>query len=258
MITGASSGMGRAAALMFAREGANVAVVGRSRQRVHETADEIGDQALPMTTDVRDARAIAGVFEAAVERRGGINVVFNNAGGGDAGMREVHAYTEAEFDDFISINLRDVWLGMKYGIPLLREAGGGSIISTSSIGAITGINGTAAYAAAKSGIHALTRTAAAENAQHNIRVNCIVPGAVMSRLGLPSDSEQTEEDIQARRERGARNSPIGRGGVGDDIAYLAVFLASDESEFITGQLIVADGGWTAIDARTNPRAGHGG
>jgi len=151
------------------------------------------------------------------------------------------------FNEAIAVNLTAVWLGMRFGIPLIEASGGGSIISTSSIGALQGIPTTGPYSAAKYGAHALTRTCAAEVASKNIRVNCIIPGAITTRFALPSDAEQTEEDLQARRERGARISPMARSGNPEEIATLALFLACDDSSFITGQCIAADGGMTSVN-----------
>ena len=176
-------------------------------------------------------------------------VVFDSPNDDLARPYLVHELSEALFDEYIALNLKSVWLGMKYGIPCLQQAGGGSIISTSSLGAEIGLPGTGAYAAAKNGIHALTRTAAAETAAQSIRVNCIVPGAIVSRFGLPSEAEQTDENLQARRDHSALVSPVARAGEAEDVASLALFLASDESGFITGQSIPVDGGWLAIDAR---------
>jgi len=252
LITGASAGMGRATAVLFAQEGANVVAVGRSERRLQEVADEIGrDQALPVIADVRNSAELQAAFSAAVERFGGLNIVFNNAGGGEPSPRTIPELDEALWNDYLAINLGGVFLGMKYGIPLLEQAGGGSIISTSSIGAVGGISGTAGYSAAKAGIHALTRVAAAETADKNIRVNCIISGAVATRFLLPTDAEQSEADLEARRVHGAQLSPMGRSGEGIDIANLALFLASDESTFITGQCIVADGGMTAVNGWVN-------
>ena len=136
---------------------------------------------------------------------------------------------------------------MRFGIPLIETSGGGSIISTSSIGALQGIPTTGPYSAAKYGAHSLTRTCAAEVASKNIRVNCIIPGAITTRFALPSDAEQTEEDLRARRERGARISRMARSGDPEEIATLALFLACDDSSFITGQCIAADGGMTSVN-----------
>ena len=248
LITGASAGIGRATAVLFGQQGANVVALGRSQSRLQEVVDEIGqDQALAVIGDVRNASEVESAFVAAAERFGGLNIVFNNAGGGEPVPLPITEMDEALWNDYLAINLTGVFLGMKFGIPLLEQAGGGSIISTSSVGAIGGIANTAGYNAAKAGVHSLTRVAAAETADKNIRVNCIVPGSVATRFLLPTDAEQSEADLEARRAHGAQVSPLGRAGEGIDIANLALFLASDESSFITGQCIVADGGMTAVN-----------
>ena len=235
LITGASAGIGRATAVLFGQEGANVVAVGRSesRSRLQEVVDEIGqDQAVAVIADVRDASALESAFVAAEERFGSLNVVFNNAGGGEPSPLPITEMDEDLWNDYIAINLTGVFLGMKFGIPLLEQAGGGSIISTSSVGAIGGIANTAEYNAAKAGVHSLTRVAAAETADKNIRVNCIVPGSVATRFLLRTDAEQSEQELEARRAHGAQVSPLGRAGEGIDMANLALFLASDESSFI--------------------------
>ncbi len=247
LIVGASAGMGLASAQLFAEHGANVVMVGRNQQRLQAAADEIGEQALPVVADVRFEDQLKSAFDAAVERWGQLNVVFNNAGPGDGGPAPIRDMSAEQFDDFIAINLRAVFLGMKFAIPLFEQAGGGSLIATSSIGAISGVPESAAYCAAKAGAHALSRTAAAELSHLNIRANVIVPGHVTTRFALPSDAPQTEADLEARRAHGARLSPMARPGEPEDIANLALFLASDDSSYITGQCIVADGGMTAVN-----------
>lgn len=247
IIVGASAGMGLASARLFAEHGANVIMVGRNQQRLREASDLIGDQAVPVVADVRDESQLKAAFDTAEERWGELHVVFNNAGPGDGGSHTIADMTADIFDDFIAVNLRAVFLGMKYAIPLMERAGGGSIISTSSVGALAGIATTAGYNAAKAGVHSLTRVAAAETAAKGIRANVIVPGAIATRFGLPSDAEQTEADLQATRERQAHLAPMGRGGEAGDIASLALFLASDDSAFITGQCFVADGGMMGVN-----------
>lgn len=248
VIVGASAGIGQASAQLFAEHGANVVLVGRNRARLDAAVAEIGEQAIGVAADVCFGDQLKAAFDAAVEKWGGVDIVFNNAGPGDIGLTPTHELTEEQFDHGIAVNLRAVWLGMKFGIPLMEEAGGGSIISTSSVAAISGVAQSAPYSAGKLGCHALSRTVAAEVSHKNIRVNVIVPGSVTTRFGLPSSREQSEADIQARRERGKRVSPMRRSSDAEEIANLALFLASDDSSFITGQAIVADGGMTAVNA----------
>ncbi|MCY3569739.1 MAG: SDR family NAD(P)-dependent oxidoreductase [Chloroflexi bacterium] len=247
IIVGASAGMGLASARLFAEHGANVIMVGRNQQRLQEAAELIGEQAVPAVADVRDESQLKDAFDIADERWGELHVVFNNAGPGDGGSHNIADMTADIFDDFIAVNLRAAFLGMKYAIPLMERAGGGSIISTSSIGGISGVPGAAGYCAAKAGCHALSRSLAAEYSDKHIRANVIVPGQVTTRFGLPSDAPQSEADLEVIRARGRRLSPMERAGEAEDVANLALFLASDDSSYITGQEFVIDGGMTAVN-----------
>ena len=254
VITGAGSGMGRATAELFAEEGARVLVMDRWAERAEDAASGIGEAAVAFTGDVSQGEDVQAMFQAAVDAFGGINIIYNNAG---IGAREdnVRDCPEEVFDEIMAINLRGVWLGMKYGIPHLQRAGGGSIISTASVAGISGLSGITAYCASKGGVISLTRTVAGEFASSGIRINCICPGAIATRIGDNSQGPQDPAQLERRRERNAGAHPLGRSGEGSDIAQAALFLASDESSFMTGQAIVVDGGWTAIDGRWADFAG---
>ena len=255
VITGAGSGMGQATAELFAAEGANVLVADRWEERAERVAAGIseqsagaGGQAAAFVGDVAQGEDVQAMFSAAAERWGKIDVIYNNAG---IGSREenVRDCPEDVFDEIMAINLRGVWLGMKYGIPHLEAAGGGSIISTASVAGLSGLSGIAAYCASKGGVIALTRAAAGEWASSGIRINCICPGVIATRIGDDSQGPQDAVQLERRRTTGARITPLGRSGEGRDIADAALWLASDESSFVTGQAIVVDGGWTGVDAR---------
>ncbi len=255
VITGAGSGMGQATAELFAAEGANVLVVDRWEERAERVAAGISEQAAgasgraaAFVGDVAQGEDVQAMFSAAAERWGRIDVIYNNAGIG--GREEnVRDCPEDVFDEIMAINLRGVWLGMKYGIPHLEAAGGGSIISTASVAGLSGLAGIAAYCASKGGVIALTRAAAGEWASSGIRINCICPGVIATRIGDDSQGPQDAAQLERRRTTGARITPLGRSGEGRDIADAALWLASDESSFVTGQAIVVDGGWTGVDAR---------
>ena len=248
VITGAGAGMGRATAQLFAEEGARVLVVDRWTERAEDAVQQIGSGAAAFTADVAQGEDVQAMFAAAAERWGRVDVIYNNAG---IGGREdnVRDCPEAVFDEIMSINLRGVWLGMKYGIPHLERAGGGSIISTASVAGLSGLSGIAAYCASKGGVIALTRAAAGEWAAKGIRINCICPGAIATRIGDNSPGPQDPGALDRRRAVSAKAHPLGRSGEGSDIAQAALYLASDDSSFVTGQAIVVDGGWTAVDRR---------
>jgi NAD(P)-dependent dehydrogenase (short-subunit alcohol dehydrogenase family) len=170
-------------------------------------------------------------------------VIYNNAGvGGPEG--KVTECSEERYDLISDVNIRGVWLGMKYGIPHIERAGGGSIIVTASIAAITGVAGVSAYCASKGAVVALVQAAAGEWASKNIRINCILPGNIATGQG-----SRDEEQIEQSREFMARYNPVKRSGEATDIANAALFLASDASSLITGQKLVVDGGWTSLDDR---------
>ena len=243
VITGGASGLGEASARLFAAEGARVLIADRDASRGSWVVDEIGEAARFVETDVRHGEDVQGMFAAADEAWGRIDVIYNNAGvGGPEG--NVRDCPVERYDLISDVNIRGVWLGMKYGIPHLERAGGGSIIVTASIAAITGVAGVAAYCASKGAVVAMARAAAGEWASKGIRINCILPGNIATGQG-----SRDEAQIEQSREFMARYNPVGRSGEAIDIARAALFLASDASSLITGQSLVVDGGWTSLDAR---------
>ena len=213
VITGAGSGMGRATAELFAQEGARVLVMDRWEERAQDAAAKIGEAAVAFTGDVSQGEDVQAMYTAAVEAFGGINIIYNNAGIG--GREEnVRDCPEEVFDEIMAINLKGVWLGIKYGIPHLQRAGGGSIISTASVAGLSGLSGIAAYCASKGGVISLTRTVAGEFASSGIRVNCICPGAIATRIG---DNSRGPEDPRSHgpaagtQRHGAPARPLRRG-----------------------------------------------
>ncbi len=241
LITGAGSGMGRAASLLFAREGAKIAAVDVNLESAEQTvqmAAREGGVAFAIKADVSksdDARAMA---ETTVNRFGALNVLYNNAGiEGEGGF--IAQLSDEAFDRVIAINLRGVWLGMKHALPHLIKAGGGSIINTASIAGLVAIRGSSAYCAAKAGVLALTRVAALEYGRYNIRVNAICPGAIDTPM---VERLSGKEGMSAQAT--ARVSVLGRIGKAEEIARTALFLASDDCTFATGAPFIIDGGWT--------------
>ena len=237
VITGAGSGMGRASALLFAEEGAKVVCADVSGQE-EATAKEIGPNAIAVHADVSRSEDVQNTISAAVTTFGRLDVLFNNAG-----LSGPHILLEDTDDDVLerlySVNLRGVLLGMKYAIPALRASGGGSIISTASAMGLVGRGEQAAYGATKGGVVALTKNAAVDHGHENIRVNCICPGMIYTGMaGAPADNMDAVPDRQIP-------VPMRRFGSPREIATAALFLACDDSSYITGVALPVDGGYVA-------------
>jgi NAD(P)-dependent dehydrogenase (short-subunit alcohol dehydrogenase family) len=243
VITGAASGIGRATAIRFAGEGAAVVIADMNREggeAAVRDCKENGGSAVFQLADVSSEEDVKGAVARAVKEFGRLDVIYNNAGlGGAVGPLEK---TSAEnWDRTFSILLRAVFLGIKHAVPEMRKTGGGSIVSTASIAGIRGAAGLHAYCAAKAGVISLTRSAAIEFAKDKIRVNCICPGLIATPLTynrIPG-GEQTATQLFAAFQ------PWPRAGRPEDIAAMALFLASDDSEFVSGQAMVVDGAVTS-------------
>ena len=243
LITGAASGIGRVAAELFASEGARVAiadVVDTDGEAAVAAIAAAGGEAAFVHADVSDATHAEAMVRFAVDTFGGLDVLYNNAGilpGDDAGTLET---PEATWDRVLAVNLKGVWLGMKFGIPALLASGGGTIVNVSSLVALVGSAvPQIAYTASKGGVLAMTRETAVEYARRGIRANVLCPGPIDTPLmrQLMSDPAWA-----ARR---LVHIPMGRPGAAVEIARAALFLASDESSFMTGAALVVDGGITA-------------
>jgi len=271
IVTGGASGMGLATVERFVAEGASVVIadlpaggfdelvdrIGEEKAAVHyrdrakdgphdgyAIAERLGPKARFVPADVTDGDQLAAVFEETVHAFGGLDVVFNNAGVGGA-EGSVADCPEELFDRIIDVDLKAVWRGIKLAAPHLVARGGGSIISTSSGAGLMGIPGMGAYSAAKGGVIALTRAAAMELAPMHIRVNCICPGGIVTPIVYNSPLLRAAIDPDTMRSVLGAAHPIPRAGEGDDIANAALWLASDESSFVTGQAIAVDGGLSA-------------
>jgi NAD(P)-dependent dehydrogenase (short-subunit alcohol dehydrogenase family) len=246
VITAAASGMGAATARLFAREGASVLLADIDEALGQQVAGEIvrdGGTASFLRADVTREQDIVAMIETAVERYGRLDILYNNAGGGvggsDEGPTALERLTAAEWDHCHALNLRSVFLGIKYALPHLRRAGGGSIIATGSDAGLRGIKGTYAYNAMKAGLHMLVQSFAQTAGPENIRVNAIAPGftaTAMLMASLPADADRTILPLA---------QPLPRAGRPEDIARAALFLASDEGSFVTGVVLPVDGGWLA-------------
>ncbi len=239
VITGAASGMGRAAARLFVAEGARVVIADVDREGLAEVAAELGAAAAALPTDVSKTVEVQAMLALAMERFGGLDILFNNAGI-EGGSRKIADYSEETWDRVINVNLKSVFLGMKYAVPIMAQRGGGSIVNTASVAGLVGYPGSSAYSAAKAGVVILTKMAAVEYARENIRVNAICPGVI--HTAMVDRITGGGSDAIARLSRG---QPLQTVGQPEDIAQMALFLASDESRFVTGTAIPVDGGYTA-------------
>ena len=245
IITGAGSGQGRAAAMIFSREGAKVVVSDWKPELGDETVTLVkraGGEAIFVRTDVSESADVQNLIRTTVSTFGRIDIIYNNAGVGFSSplsMSDVINTPEADWDRVIAINLRSMYLTAKYGIPEMIKSGGGSIVNTASIAALIGSEAAHAYTAAKGGMVALSRALAVEFGPKNIRVNCICPGAIDTPMIAPV------VDPLKKSGQPFMTSPIRRLGTPEDIANCALYLASDESGFVTGATIVVDGGYIA-------------
>ncbi len=249
LITGAGSGFGRASALRFAAEGARVACVdldADAARRVAEQISEAGGTAVALAADVSAAADAERMTEETLARFDRIDVVFANAG--IPGSGDAADTTEEEWDRVIAVNLKGVWLTSRYALPHMVERRSGVIINQASVGGLIGIPGIFPYAAAKGGVVSITRQMAAAYAPDNIRVNAICPGGVYTPLVERSRQKRglTAATVAEANAAAARHYPLGRLGTVEDIASLALFLASDEADWITGGIYTVDGGRSAV------------
>jgi NAD(P)-dependent dehydrogenase (short-subunit alcohol dehydrogenase family) len=242
IVTGAGSGIGRACAIALANEGARVALVGRRRDPLDKLAREIGDQAFAISADVSHTGEINRVLDATVRRFGGLTFLVNNAGVLHVGT--VEQITEEQWDHTFNLNVRSVWLLSRAALPHMRKAGGGSIVNMASVLGIVAARNRAAYAPSKGAVVQLTKSMAIDHGHENIRVNAICPSFVETELTAHLVG-QVADPVAFRRERAAAH-PIGRLGQPEDVAGLAVYLASDESSWVTGAIFPVDGGYSAM------------
>jgi len=242
LVTGGGSGIGRATALKLAQEGATVMIadyVQEGGERIVKMIKDSGGTASSIQADVSQAAQVEAIVVKAVQAYGRIDGAFNNAGI-EGRMATTVDTSEENFDRTIAINLKGVWLCMKYEIPQMLRQGGGAIVNTASVAGLVGIERLPAYNASKHGVVGLTRTAALEYATKNIRVNCVCPGAIrtpMTERIIDSGGMSEQEAIAAE--------PVGRWGKPEEIAQGVVWLLSDLASFVTGHPMTIDGGWVA-------------
>jgi 3-oxoacyl-[acyl-carrier protein] reductase len=241
IVTGAGSGIGRACAIALAQAGANVTLVGRRKPQLEDTAHAIGNKALVLPADVTRQADIDKAIAQTRTHFGNLNLLVNNAGVLHAGNAET--ISEEQWDQTFNVNVRGVWLFSRSVLPAMRKAHGGSIINVASVLGINAARNRAAYAPSKGAVVLLTKSMALDYAPENIRVNAICPGFV--ETDLTAEVISRAPDPQAvRRERLAVH-PLGRFGQPEDIAALAVYLASDDASWVTGATFPLDGGYLA-------------
>jgi NAD(P)-dependent dehydrogenase (short-subunit alcohol dehydrogenase family) len=244
LITGGTSGMGRATAVLFAQEGARVAITGRNEARGRQVLAEVeqaGGTAIFVRSDVRFAEDCRRAVEETLQAFGRLDILFNNAGVLYANT--VLDCTEEEWDLTLDTNLKGTYLMSKFALPAMIAQGSGVIINNASGWGLVGGDGAAAYCASKGGVVLLTKAMAIDHARQGIRVNCICPGDVDTPM-LPEDAQRRGMKWEAYL-ASAANRPMGRIGKPEEIAKAVLFLASDDSSFATGAVLAVDGGGTA-------------
>jgi NAD(P)-dependent dehydrogenase (short-subunit alcohol dehydrogenase family) len=247
LVTGGASGIGKAIAEIFTKEGARVVISDIQDDLGKNVAESIGENATYVHADVSLEKDVKGMIDHTLKTYGRLDCIVNNAGmGGVKG--EIETVPVEEFDRTIAILLRGVFLGMKHASPVMKKQGGGTMINISSVAGLRGISQNHPYSAAKAAVLQLTRTAAMELAYHKIRVNSICPGSIVSSIfgaakGL--SSEESAKTYGNLKKLFAKGQPIRRAGLPEDIAKAALWLASDDSSFVTGHALVVDGGVSA-------------
>jgi NAD(P)-dependent dehydrogenase (short-subunit alcohol dehydrogenase family) len=242
LVTGGGSGIGRATSMLLAREGAKIMIadyVPEGAERSVKMIKEKGGEAACVAADISLPKQAEMMVNKTLETYGRIDCAFNNAGI-EGRMASTFECTEENFDRTIAINLKGVWLCMRYEIPQMLKQGGGAIVNTASVAGLVGFEGLIAYNASKHGVIGLTKTAALEFAQKNIRVNCVCPGVIRTPMveRLIDSHGMNEQDLTS-------GEPVGRMGKPEEIGEAVTWLFSDASSFVTGHSMVVDGGWVA-------------
>ncbi len=244
VITGGAGGIGSTTARLFAQEGAKVLLVDLYEDALQKVTAELDtDQVSYQVADVSKAEDVQQYVQTAVDRYGGIDIFFNNAGISGNSM-PLTEYTEEDFDRLIAINVRGAWLGLKYVMPVMQSQGGGSIMITSSVAGMKGFANMMSYVTSKHAIVGMMRVAAIEGAPQGIRVNAINPGPVDNNMMRTIENSMDAEHPDQVKTGFEQLVPMGRYCTNEEVAQLALFLASDESSYITGSLNPIDGGLT--------------
>jgi NAD(P)-dependent dehydrogenase (short-subunit alcohol dehydrogenase family) len=247
LVTGGASGIGRATAFAFAREGAKLIIADMQEDGGHQTAHMIteqGGEAIFVATDVTQAIAVDALISTAVETYGRLDCAYNNAGIAGSGIAGTHRALTADYPDerwhqVMAVNLTGVWLCMKYELAQMLHQGSGAIVNTASVAGLVGLPYSSAYVASKHGVVGLTKTAALEYATQGIRVNCVCPGYIATPMIAPGMNDPERMAHIIARE------PIGRVGQPEEVAEAVVWLCSDAASFVTGHTMTVDGGYVA-------------
>jgi NAD(P)-dependent dehydrogenase (short-subunit alcohol dehydrogenase family) len=244
---GETIGNGRATSVTFAREGAQLVLVDRDAATLEETAELVRNEGADVTTVVADVAADDGpdrIVRAAVDAFGRIDILHNNVGIG-AGDGPPHHLDDDAYDRIMDVNLRAMWRTCRAAVPVLRQSGHGAIVNVSSLASIAAAGNLTAYKISKAGVNALTQNLAVTNAKHGVRANAILPGFIDTPMAVDAPARALDTDRAAVADLRAAIVPLGRQGTAWDVANAALFLASDEAAFITGVLLLVDGGQAA-------------
>lgn len=248
IITGGASGIGEAAARLFVAEGARVTIADMQDEQGRRVEAELGESALYVRTDVSKGAEVEAMVRKTVERFGCLDTLFNNAGISIVGPN-ILDLPEETFDRILAINLKGVWLCMKYAIPEIVKSGSGAVVNTASTAGLVGYVGQSGYGSSKGGVISLTRHCAVEFAGKGVRVNAICPGSIVTPMAFRNRPGQSEAEVRASN---ARTNPLLRTGIPEDVAQMALFLSSNEAAHVTGQIIAVDGGVTVSGYRGGP------
>lgn len=243
LVTGGSSGIGRAAAIAFAREGAKVVVASRRIKEGEETVQLIkksGSDGFFIKTDVAKAADVRAMVEKTIATYGRLDYAFNNAGVIEPKPGPLVEQTEETFDQIVNVNVKGIWLSMKYEIPEMLKRGGGAIVNMSSVAGVIGFPGIGIYSASKHAVIGLTKAAAVEYSKSRVRINAVNPAAIETEMLSHVAGDNREAMAQM-----AASHPIGRIGKPEEIADAVIWLCSDKASFVTGHSLMVDGGYTA-------------
>ncbi|GAF15092.1 3-oxoacyl-[acyl-carrier protein] reductase [Bacillus sp. JCM 19046] len=246
LLTGGGSGLGHAAAMQLAKEGATLSLVDLNEESLEKVANEIKKEVpdvkiLTLTADVSDEEAVKSFVQETKQQFGKIDGFFNNAGI-EGKQNETQNYGIDEFRKVVDINLNGVFFGMKYVLEVMKEQGSGSIVNTASVGGIRGVGNQSGYAASKHGVVGLTKNSGIEYGQYGISINAIAPGAILTAMVEGSLKQMGGDDWEATGEEFVKANPMKRFGKPEEVGHLVAFLLSDESNFINAAVIPIDGG----------------